>query len=180
MNKSLSDLIGTLNSVSTIQYTKPVYRMHNPVWAWDPLSCEGAIKSGGRFNPKGSPALYLSLSAKTAILEVTGGAATGLIKPMTLCSYQLSINGIVDLRHHKNLFESPWRIMLMQNKVPPGWVLYEIASKIPDIKGFIVPSYQHIDGANLVLIHWEKDDIILHDPDGLLNKVLGENGHLNH
>ena len=38
------------------------YRAHNPMWSFSPLSGAGAAIHGGRFNSKGMPALYLSLS----------------------------------------------------------------------------------------------------------------------
>jgi RES domain-containing protein len=46
------------------------YRAHDPKWSHLPLSGDGAAASGGRFNPKGIPALYLSLSVETALIEV--------------------------------------------------------------------------------------------------------------
>ena len=46
-----------------------VYRAHNPEWSWTPLSGEGARRHGGRFNRRGVPALYTSLSPLTAIRE---------------------------------------------------------------------------------------------------------------
>ncbi|MGB0496480.1 MAG: RES family NAD+ phosphorylase, partial [Kangiellaceae bacterium] len=39
-----------------------VFRAHNPKWAYQPDSGEGAARLGGRFNPKGTPAFYTSLS----------------------------------------------------------------------------------------------------------------------
>ena len=48
-----------------------VYRAHNPEWSWTPLSGEGARRPGGRFNHRGVPALYTSISPLTAILEAS-------------------------------------------------------------------------------------------------------------
>ena len=45
------------------------WRAHHPRWAYDPTSGEGAALSGGRFNPRGQPALYLSMRPQTAWLE---------------------------------------------------------------------------------------------------------------
>ena len=41
-------------------YGGKLYRSLNPVFAREPLSGEGARRHGGRFNPKGTPALYCS------------------------------------------------------------------------------------------------------------------------
>jgi RES domain-containing protein len=45
------------------------YRVHDPKWAFAPLSGAGAGKFGGRANRPGINALYLSLDLETAILE---------------------------------------------------------------------------------------------------------------
>lgn len=65
-----------------------VYRALNPRWALQPLSGEGARRHGGRFNPKGVPALYTSLSVMTAIREAN---QIGTLQPTTLVSYQADL-----------------------------------------------------------------------------------------
>jgi RES domain-containing protein len=65
-----------------------LYRALNPVWAHRPLSGEGAALHGGRFNPKGLPALYLSLDPLTAIREAN---QVGHLQPTTLVAYRASI-----------------------------------------------------------------------------------------
>src|SRR5208283_3004562 len=52
-----------------------VYRAHNPRWAFSPTSGEGAARHGGRFNPVGVPALYMSRRMETAWLEAQQGFA---------------------------------------------------------------------------------------------------------
>ncbi|MEJ0016938.1 MAG: RES domain-containing protein [Acetobacteraceae bacterium] len=49
---------------------RPVYRAHHPRWSFEPQSGAGAARSGGRFNPVGTPALYTALRDRVA-----GGAA---------------------------------------------------------------------------------------------------------
>ena len=49
------------------RYTGPLYRALNPVYAREPLSGRGAELYGGRFNAKGTPALYTSLDPATAL-----------------------------------------------------------------------------------------------------------------
>ena len=50
-------------------YRGPLYRALNPIYAREPLSGRGAELYGGRFNPKGVPALYSSLTVMTALRE---------------------------------------------------------------------------------------------------------------
>jgi len=44
------------------------YRVHQPRWAFDPISGAGAAAEGGRANRKGLHALYLALDPQTAIV----------------------------------------------------------------------------------------------------------------
>ena len=56
----------------------------------------GAAVHGGRFNPKGVEALYLSLTIMTAIREASQGFAFK-IEPYVLCSYDVDCTDIADL-----------------------------------------------------------------------------------
>ena len=71
-----------------------VYRAHNPEWAWQPLSGEGARRHGGRFNKRGVPALYTSLSPLTAIREAQPLGRR--MQPMTLCAYEVDVEPVFD------------------------------------------------------------------------------------
>jgi RES domain-containing protein len=62
------------------------WRILAPKWAHDPLSGSGAARFGGRFNPKGIPALYFSESIDTAFAEYQQDL---LVRPGTFCAYQL-------------------------------------------------------------------------------------------
>jgi RES domain-containing protein len=73
------------------------YRGHDPQWAFSPLSGDGAKAKGGRFNPIGVPALYLGATIDTVIVEMTQGFARRL-EPLTMVSYDVDIEDIVDLR----------------------------------------------------------------------------------
>jgi RES domain-containing protein len=73
----------------------PLYRALNPVYAREPLSGRGAELYGGRFNPKGTLALYASLSVMTALREAN---QAGNLQPTTLVSYDAEIEGIFDCR----------------------------------------------------------------------------------
>jgi len=52
-----------------MRYSGPLYRALNPIYAREPLSGRGAELYGGRYNPKGTPALYTSLTVMTALRE---------------------------------------------------------------------------------------------------------------
>ena len=52
---------------------------------------------GGRFNPKGIDALYLSLTIMSAIREASQGFAFK-IEPCVLCSYEVDCSDVLDLR----------------------------------------------------------------------------------
>ena len=73
------------------RYTGPLYRALNPVYAREPLSGRGAELYGGRFNAKGTPALYTSLDPATALREAN---PVGRPQPTTLVSYKADLGPI--------------------------------------------------------------------------------------
>ena len=72
-----------------------LYRALNPVYARDPLSGRGAALYGGRFNPKGTPAIYASLSPVTALREAN---QVGALQPTTLVAYEADVRPVFDAR----------------------------------------------------------------------------------
>lgn len=72
-----------------------LYRALNPIYAREPLSGRGAELYGGRFNRKGTPALYVSLSVMTALREAN---QAGSLQPTTLVSYDADIERVFDSR----------------------------------------------------------------------------------
>jgi len=78
-----------------LRYQGTLYRAINPVYAREPLSGRGAELYGGRFNRKGTPALYLSLSIMTALREAN---QAGSLQPTTLVSYDADIGNVFDSR----------------------------------------------------------------------------------
>lgn len=171
INKDIDQLIGELNQASTITVDSIWYRYHNPIWAWSPYAGTGAQLTGGRFNPKGIAALYLADSPETALMEVTAGTGPRLIQPWLLCSYRVRIEGILDLTQHQQLFNTPWRLQLLQGEQPPGWSLYNQLNKHTSISGLLVPSYQ-TGATNLVLFHYCQHEIQAYDPDQRLNRLF--------
>lgn len=81
-------------------YNGKLYRALNPIYARTPLSGEGAKRYGGRFNPRGVPALYCSLSIMTAIREAN---QVGSLQPTTLVSYDAEIEAVFDATDIKAL-----------------------------------------------------------------------------
>ena len=159
------------------------YRAHDPRWAFKPLSGEGAAIRGARFNSRGRPSLYLSLSFNTAVLEANQGLAHK-IEPCVLCSYDVDCEDIADLRTNEGRAEHDigyddmacaWFSFLVEGRQPPSW---QIARRLIDkgYAGIIVPSFAH--GAtssdhNLVLWDWSgrlPNQVIVHDPSGRLPK----------
>ena len=140
------------------------YRAHDPKWAFAPLSGEGAAIHGGRFNPRGAPALYLALTIEGAITEASHGLAHRL-QPLTLCQYEIDCAGIADLRDEAGRMEAavtladlaaPWMLDIISAREPASW---QMARKLiaAGFAGAIVPSFANKakpDAANLVLWTW--------------------------
>jgi RES domain-containing protein len=154
-----------LNGISIPFMTKQCWRILAPKWAHAPLSGEGAARFGGRFNPRGTPALYLSETIDTAFAEYQQEL---LIRPGTFCAYQLKVAGIVDLCDpllceeigaNRDILLSPWKeILLVQKREPPTWKL-SIQLLSQGFAGVRVPSAQRADGINLVLWRWNDDPL---------------------
>jgi RES domain-containing protein len=78
-----------------MSYSGRLYRALNPLYAREPLSGRGAELHGGRFNPKGAPALYAALTVMTALREAN---KVGSLQPTTLVSYDAKIERVFDTR----------------------------------------------------------------------------------
>ncbi len=138
-----------------------VYRALNPRWAREPLSGEGARLHGGRFNPKGMPALYTSLDVLTAVHEAN---QAGSLQPTVLVSYEADVEPILDGLSPEalapfgatpaTLADPAWRQRLLKGSEPPTQTLARrLASE--SWAGLRVPSYAPgAQGANLVLWRW--------------------------
>jgi len=140
------------------------YRVHEPKWSFDPISGDGAAIYGARFNPKGTPALYLALTIETAMKEVSLGLGYR-IDPCVLCSYDVDCADVADLRAAAGRAEynvapaelsCAWKSDVLERREPASWLLARrlIAR---GIAGILVPSFA--PGAtqrdeNLVLWKW--------------------------
>ena len=174
INKDIDQQISELSQASTITINSVWYRYHNPIWAWSPYAGTGAQLAGGRFNPKGTAALYLADSPESALMEVTAGTGPKLIQPWLLCSYKVCIEGILDLTQHQQLFNTPWRLQLLKNEEPPGWFLCNQLQKHKAISGVLVPSFQ-TSGSNLVLFRYRQHELQAFDPEHRLSRLFTNN-----
>jgi RES domain-containing protein len=78
-----------------MRFQGALYRALNHIYAREPLSGRGAELYGGRFNRKGTPALYTSVSVMTALREAN---QVGSLQPTTLVSYDADIERVFDSR----------------------------------------------------------------------------------
>lgn len=138
---------------------------------------------GGRFNPKGVHALYLSLGIEGAIKEANQGFPFK-IDPCVLCSYDVDCEDIADLRteparkSQRVAFADlacAWFSFIAEHREPPSWALARrlIAA---GHAGVLVPSFAPgATEADLNLVLWDWSDrlphrISVYDPSGRLPK----------
>jgi len=164
-----------------VRFAGTCYRVHDQRWSFKPLSGDGAAVHGGRFNPKGVPALYLSLDLVTAVREANQGLAAR-IEPCVLCSYDVHCDDIVDLRDNAardaaavsyEELACAWALLALERKPVPSQKL--AAGLIAKGKaGVLVPSFaigSATDSVNLVLWTWGPHlphRVTVHDPSGKL------------
>jgi RES domain-containing protein len=166
-----------------LRFRGSCYRAHDPRWSFAPLSGAGAAIHGGRFNPAGVEALYLSLSPMTAVLEMNQSFPFK-IEPCVLCSYEVDCDDIVDLRsddgrtEHAFPFEvmsAPWFSAIAEGREPETWAHVRRLIGL-GAAGILVPSFARRAGAadqNLVLWRWGEllpHRITVYDPSGRLPK----------
>lgn len=159
------------------------FRAHDPKWAWAPTSGEGAASKGGRFNPIGTPALYLALTVEGMFLEMGHGLAYRF-EPLTVCTYDVDVTDVVDLRTARdhaaertsgNELACAWAYDLSNGKRPASWRLAERLIS-GGAAGILVPSFAtgaRQTMANLVLWKWGPElphKVVVHDPSNQLPK----------
>jgi RES domain-containing protein len=144
-------------------YRGLLYRALNPIYAREPLSGRGAELYGGRFNPKGTPALYASLSVVTALREAN---QVGALQPTTLVCYDAEIQRVFDTRDAaamalegldaEALADPGWRDqMRTQEQAPTQAFARRLAEA--GYQALLVRSFARGAGAddlNLVLFSW--------------------------
>ncbi|MEL7394628.1 MAG: RES family NAD+ phosphorylase [Pseudomonadota bacterium] len=145
-------------------FRRTVVRASKPSWSFAPTSGEGAAKHGGRFNPKGVPALYTSFEFETCAHEVRFSLN---VDPYTFYYLSVESSNLVDLsarltREAHGIswldLECPnWESEMHRGETPSS---HDVAMKLIDkgFHGIIVPSFaQHAspDNLNLVLWNWK-------------------------
>ncbi len=143
----------------------PVFRAHNPEWAWAPDSGEGARLHGGRFNAKGRPALYTALSVLGAIREASPFGRP--MEPLTLCEYGIDCADMLDLRdaavceeagvRWEELAVPDWELRMLRGEPVPSQQMAErLIAK--GVAGIVVPSFARggaeAGDANAVFWDW--------------------------
>jgi RES domain-containing protein len=162
-----------------LRFQGTCFRAHDPKWAFSPVSGAGAALRGGRFNPKGVPALYLALTL-TGMFKEMGHGFGHRFDPLTICSYEVDSEDITDLRTEADRKAAgvdlcAWAHDLTLRKKPASWGAAEMLIK-RGAAGILVPSFAVGARAgldNLVLWTWGGDPphrVRVHDPDGRLPK----------
>ena len=157
------------------------YRAHDPAWSFAPLSGAGAALTGGRFNRKGEPALYLSLDVVTSFGESTQGF-TKRLQPFTMCEYDVDCDEVLDLSSEaaraaqgvpRDALGCAWLTFQLAGRQAPSWLVVDRLKTAGHV-GILVPSF--VPGAtdanvNLVLWRWGPDrphKVGVYDPAGRL------------
>jgi RES domain-containing protein len=146
-----------------MRFKGKLYRALNPIYARQPMSGRGAELYGGRFNRKGTPALYTCLTVMTALREAN---QVGSLQPTTLISYDADIERVFDCRDEaalkaeamsaSSLADPTWRDQMRANGVAETQVF---AGKLAasGYQGLLVRSFApgaSDDDLNLVLWQW--------------------------
>ncbi|WP_296392215.1 RES domain-containing protein [Reyranella sp.] len=166
-----------------MRFVGTCYRAHDPRWAFSPLSGDGAKVHGGRFNPKGMPALYLALTLEGMFIEMGHGLARRF-EPLTVCTYDVDVDDIVDLTKDEGRSANrvtlddlacAWAADVANKREPASW---QLARRLiaDGSAGLLVPSFAvgaRTDMLNLVLWKWGANlprRVEVHDPSGRLPK----------
>jgi len=147
-----------------------LYRALNPLWAAKPLSGDGAALHGGRFNPKGQPALYCALTIMGAVAEANQIGRP--FEPVTLICLEADLTGIFDATSPVHLAArglqaaditaGDWRGEFLRSGQSQSQKVAETL-RHTGYQGMKVPSFAKgalADAANLVLWRWDGTTVI--------------------
>ena len=159
-----------------------LYRALNPVHARTPLSGRGAELYGGRFNAKGTPALYTALDPAGALREAN---QIGHLQPTVLVSYTADLGPVFDTRDASMLdrygmataalADPAWRVRMMEGRdVPTQNFASDLITK--GFAGLLIRSFAKGATAtdlNLVLWRWTGDrcDLSVVDDENRLGRL---------
>ncbi|MEM6659832.1 MAG: RES family NAD+ phosphorylase [Pseudomonadota bacterium] len=164
------------------RYIGPLYRALNPVYARTPLSGRGARDHGGRFNARGTAALYTSIDKTTTLREAN---QVGSLQPTMVVSYHADLGPVFDTRDSRalereniaaqTLADPAWRTkMLDRQPVPTQEFAKELIRQ--GFVGLLVRSFASgatEDDLNLVLWRWSgrgaRLDVV--DDENRLNRM---------
>ena len=142
-------------------------------WQHRPFE-SGSHLTGGRWNPPGTPALYLSADINTAVQEMH----QDIVRPGTLVAFDVEASAVADqTTADPRITLSDWRTIFAIGKgVPPSWpVARELIGA--GAEGALIPSVQHAGATNLVLWRWRDArepgtgaSLSLLDPEGALTR----------
>jgi RES domain-containing protein len=143
-----------------------LWRAHHPLWAWAADSGGGAAIHGGRFNPKGVPALYTSTGIVTAMAEAQQSFSRKA-QPMTVVAYDVDCADVLDLGDPATLaaegvtpddLACAWQLLVSTGAPVPSWLLAQrlIARGVAAV---VVPSFAPGAAAgerNVVFWRWSR------------------------
>lgn len=146
-----------------MEFIGTLYRALNPLWAREPLSGAGAAQFGGRFNARGTPALYTSLRPETAMREAN---QAGAFQPITLVAYAAEIEkvfnatdtgALASIGFDAAMLADPcWRDTMLTDKISGTQRLARSLIE-QGFSGMLAPSYAPqatTEDRNLVLWSW--------------------------
>ncbi|SFF26886.1 RES domain-containing protein [Sulfitobacter brevis] len=159
-----------------------LYRALNPVYARTPLSGRGAELYGGRFNAKGTPALYLAVDPTGALREAN---QAGSLQPTVLVSYKANLRPVFnssdtgELQLHgiseRDLADASWRTKMLDGQTVPTQKFAAVLIS-NGFAGLLFQSYAKGASAtdfNIVLWKWTGDscDLEVVDDEGRLSRL---------
>ncbi|CAN5691062.1 RES family NAD+ phosphorylase [soil metagenome] len=159
-----------------------LYRALAPARARTPLSGDGARLHGGRFNPRGVPALYTAFCVVTAVREAS---QIGTLQPTVLVAYEADIAPVFDAADTRalaaydmtpeGLAAADWRIAMRGGGKAPTQLLAErlIADGYAGMRVQRFAKGARASDLNLVLWEWGAavpTRLVLVDDEGRLSQ----------
>jgi RES domain-containing protein len=148
-----------LTALTLIEIDRAVTRFIPAAFAGTALEVIGALRSGGRYNPPNSPALYTSIKRSTALAEATQTVEDeDPITPMLMLSVLVRSKKIADLTNAATIRACGTTIAELTAPIidktigtAPPQILGQVARSTGDIDGLLVWSRVVKREKNLVL-----------------------------